>query len=307
MLQKAKQISVNLVIRARSVPLRQFLAQPSLFAIPLIILYTIAATGFGIAWYGYHLRKPIVGRSLHFFPFPAALVNGGVVWSAELNRQLNFVGQFSEKTGQSQVLTQQAPPKIFDRLIENKMVAKEAQRAGVRVSSAQLNDAYKAVADRHGGPEEVAKVLVNLYGMKPADFKKLIGGELVKQQVRDELLLNIKLRHILVKDESRAKQVIEKLKGGAKFEDVAKEFSEDKDSRDKGGELGFVHRGQVNDAVFNAAAGATVGLFSEQPVKSDLGFHVIIVDERRGSVDKTYDQWFDELKARTKVIRLVKI
>ncbi|MBI3260802.1 peptidylprolyl isomerase [Candidatus Berkelbacteria bacterium] len=306
MLDKAKEVSVNLVIRARSVRLRQFLAQPILFAFPLVILYIAAAVGFGVAWYGYHSSKPIVGRSLQFFPFPAALVNGGVVWSAELNRQLNFVGQFSEKTGQSEALTQQAPPKIFDRLIENKMVAKEAERAGVRVSAAELNDAYKQVADRHGGQEEVAKVLANLYGMKPADFKKLIAAELIKQQIRDELILNIKLRHILVKDESRAKQVIEKLKGGATFEDVAKEFSEDKDSRDKGGELGFIHRGQINDAVFNAAAAATVGQFSEQPVKSDIGFHVIRVDERRGSVDKTYDDWFNELKAKARVIRFVK-
>lgn len=314
MLDKAKQVSVNLVIRVRSVRLRQFFAQPILFVIPLMLLYLVAAAVFGVAWYGYHSSKPVVARSLHFFPFPAALVNGGVVWSSELNRQLNFVVQFSEKTGQSQVVADQAPPKIFDRLIENKMIAKEAQRNGVRVSSAELDEAYGQVVERHGGPEEVAKVLANLYGMKPADFKKLIGAELVKQQVRDELLLNVKLRHILVKDEARAKQVVEKLKGdpstssgqGAKFEDAAKEFSEDKDSRDKGGELGFVRRGQVNDALFNAAAAAGVGQFSEQPVKSDIGFHVIRVDERRGSIDKTYDDWFNELKAKARVIRFIK-
>ena len=149
-------------------------------------------------------------------------------------------------------------------------------------------------------------MLANLYGMKPADFKKLIGAELFKQQVRDELLLNIKLRHILTRDEGRAKQVVEKLKSGGKFEEVAKEFSEDKDSRDKGGELGFVRRGQVNDAVFNTATTAVLGQFNEQPVKSDLGFHVIQVDERKGSIDKTYEQWFDELKAKTRVIRFVK-
>lgn len=307
MIDKVKQVSVNLVIQARTVRLRQFFAQPILFLIPLVMLYLIAAVGFGVAWYGYHSSKPIVARSLNFFPFPAAWVNGSVVWSAELNRQLNFVGQFSEKTGQSEVLTEQAPPKIFDRLIENKMVTKEAQRNGVRVSATELTDAYKEVADRHGGQEEVAKVLANLYGMKPADFKKLIAAELIKQQVRDELLLNLKLRHILVKDESRAKQVVEKLKGGATFEDVAKEFSEDKDSRDKGGDLGFVRRGQINDAVFNAAAAAPLGQLVEAPVKSDIGLHVIRVDERRGSVDKTYDDWFNELKTRTKVVRFVKI
>jgi len=120
------------------------------------------------------------------------------------------------------------------------------------------------------------------------------------------LLLNIKLRHILTRDEGRAKQVVEKLKSGGKFEEVAKEFSEDKDSRDKGGELGFVRRGQVNDAVFNTATTAVLGQFNEQPVKSDLGFHVIQVDERKGSIDKTYEQWFDELKAKTRVIRFVK-
>lgn len=306
MREKIKTLLNWLGVTIRGVRLRQFFTRPILFLIPLAILYLLVGIGFAIAWYGVRSDKPIVRRSLHFFPFPAAIVDGGMVWSSELSRQVGFVLQFSEKTGQSQIVAEQAPSKIFDRLIENKMIEKAAQRARVRVTVSQLDQAYQQVTSKHGGDEQVAKVLLNLYGMKPADFKRLIAAELIKQQVRDQLLLNLKIRHILLKDEKRAKELLEKLKVGAKFEDLAKEFSEDKESRDKGGELGFVRRGQLPDPLFNAASVLKPGELGAEPVKTDAGFHIIRVDDRRGSVDQTYEQWFDELKKKTRVIKFVK-
>jgi len=307
MIHQIKRISVNIILTIRNVRIRQLIQQPVLFLVPLVILYVIAAIGFAIVWYGFDSSKPIVKRSLQFFPFPAAVIDGGLIWSSQLDRQVGFVVQFSEKTGQSQVVLEQAPGKIFDRLVENKLVEKAAAKGGVRVTLAEVNEAYKQLAEKHGGEAEVAKVLANLYGMTPADFRQLIGAELVKQQVRGELLVNVKVRHILVKDEKRAREVFEKARAGANFDDLAKEFSEDKESREKGGDLGFIHRGQVNDKLENAAFGTKVGELHGDIVKSDLGFHVIRVDDRRGSVDKTYEQWFEEVKSKTRVIRLVKV
>lgn len=59
-------------------------------------------------------------------------------------------------------------------------------------------------------------------------------------------------RHILVADEATAKEVIEKIKGGAKFADVAKEYSTDTSSAEKGGELGWFSVGAMVDE-FNDA------------------------------------------------------
>ncbi|MBI3495128.1 peptidylprolyl isomerase [Candidatus Berkelbacteria bacterium] len=292
---------------AQQIRLKQFFADPFLFLIPLAILYFILMVGFGLSWYKFNSQKPIVKRSLHYFPFPAAYVNGGVVWSSQLDDQVGFVTQFSEKTGQSQVAVNQAPAKIFDRLIENKLIEREAAKNGLKVTAREVNEAYKKITDQHGGEQDVTKLLLNLYGMTPADFKKLVASELIKQKIKDELLVNVKVRHILVKDEKRAKDILDKLKSGGKFEDLAKEFSEDTNSREKGGDLGFIRRGQLNDKFENAAFGTKPGELYGDPVKTDQGFEIIKVDERKGKVDKTYEKWLEDLKASTRVVRFVKI
>lgn len=291
----------------QGVRLKRLFAEPILFLIPLIILYLILMVGFGVSWYKFKSQKPIVKRSLHYFPFPAAYVNGGVVWSAQLDDQVGFVTQFSEKTGQSQVAVNEAPAKIFDRLIENKLIEREANKNGVHVTTKEVDDAYKKITDQHGGEQDVAKLLLNLYGMTPADFKKLVASEIIKQKVKDELLVNVKARHILVKDQKRGQDILDKLKAGGKFEDLAKEFSEDTNSRDNGGDLGFVRRGQLNDKFENAAFGTKPGELYGDLVKTDQGFEIVKVDERKGKVDKTYEQWLTDLKTSTRVIRFVKI
>lgn len=87
-------------------------------------------------------------------------------------------------------------------------------------------------------------------------------------------------RHILVADEKTAKEVIEKIKGGAKFEDVAKEYSTDTGSAQKGGELGWFSVGSMVDEFNNAAYALELNTLSE-PVKSSFGYHIIEITDKR--------------------------
>ncbi|MBY0572472.1 MAG: peptidylprolyl isomerase, partial [Undibacterium sp.] len=98
-------------------------------------------------------------------------------------------------------------------------------------------------------------------------------------------------RHILVEKEDQAKAIIAKLKKDVKvFAELAKAQSKDPGSKDKGGELGwFDARGMVPE--FGAAvAKLEKGKFTEEPVKSQFGFHVIILDDKRAKVAPTLEQ-----------------
>ena len=91
-----------------------------------------------------------------------------------------------------------------------------------------------------------------------------------------------KARHILVEKESEARDIIAKLKKNPKaFESLAKEKSKDPGSKSTGGELGwFDPHGMVPE--FGAAvAKLAKGQFTEEPVKSQFGYHVILLEDSR--------------------------
>ena len=101
--------------------------------------------------------------------------------------------------------------------------------------------------------------------------------------------------HILIekkddKSAAQAQEILDKLKAGGKFEDLAKEFSKDPGSAARGGDLGFFGQGRMvkpfEDAV-NALAkpGDLSGL-----VESQFGYHIIRLDERKPKTVKTFDE-----------------
>ncbi len=89
----------------------------------------------------------------------------------------------------------------------------------------------------------------------------------------------VRAAHILVDNESKAKELLAKINGGENFGDLARRFSSCPSKR-QGGDLGWFGRGQMvkefEEAAFKGTKGQTVG-----PVKTQFGWHLIkIVDQR---------------------------
>ncbi len=111
---------------------------------------------------------------------------------------------------------------------------------------------------------------------------------------------DMKLSHILIKpviNESmtekeketaseeaynKAKELIEKLNNGEKFEDVAKEHSDDTGTAKNGGNLGFINRdNSMGDDFVNAAVALEKGKYTEEPVKTSYGYSIILKVEQK--------------------------
>ena len=90
-----------------------------------------------------------------------------------------------------------------------------------------------------------------------------------------------KSRHILVEKEDQAKDIIAKLKKGAKFEDLAKKFSKDPGSGSKGGDLDWANPSNFVKEFTEALIALGKGKFTETPVKSQFGYHIIRLDDTR--------------------------
>ena len=84
----------------------------------------------------------------------------------------------------------------------------------------------------------------------------------------------IKCSHILVEKQSQAIAVLDRLKNGEKFAEIAKQVSIDSGSGKRGGDLGYFGRGKMVKPFENAAFKLSVGQVSE-PIKSEFGYHII--------------------------------
>lgn len=103
------------------------------------------------------------------------------------------------------------------------------------------------------------------------------------------------VQHILVKEESLAKEIIEKLKAGGDFKKLAAEHSIDPGSKQKGGDLGFIVKTQVVPSFAKAAFELEKDGISE-PVKSQFGYHIIRQLEKRNRALPPYDTVKERIK-----------
>jgi len=131
-----------------------------------------------------------------------------------------------------------------------------------------------------------AKAAVTDEAMKKvyADAIKDIGNE-----------QEVSARHILVESEDEAKAIASDLKKGGDFAAIAKEKSKDPGSKDSGGDLGFFTKDQMVPEFAEAAFKLDKGQISD-PVKSQFGWHVIRVDDKRAKQPPSFDQVKDQIE-----------
>lgn len=104
----------------------------------------------------------------------------------------------------------------------------------------------------------------------------------------------VKAKHILVKEEEEANRIKKEIEEGKSFEDAAKEYS-DCPSKDKGGDLGFFGKGRMVPEFDKAAFSLKIGELSDV-VKTQFGYHLIIVEEKKEASIKTFDQVKEQIK-----------
>lgn len=162
---------------------------------------------------------------------------------------------------------------VREELIRREILAQESVKAGYEKNPQVLPQLMLARQS----------VLINAY---VGDFvrKNPISEEALKKEYETIKLglgdKEYKVRHILVEKEDEAKDIIAKLLKGEKFEELAK-ASKDPGSRERGGELGWAAPSNYVKPFSAAMVKLEKGKFTETPVKSDFGYHVILLDDTR--------------------------
>lgn len=161
----------------------------------------------------------------------------------------------------------------------------------------QMGEGFDQYLAQQGQTEESYKkyIKLNLLQEKALTEGVEVTDEEVKKQY-ENMKTELNARHVLVADEETAKEVKSKLDGGADFAAVAKEFSTEPAAQESGGELGWFTPDKMVKEFSDAALALEIDQISE-PVKSEFGFHIIqVTDKREVEIEATLDEKSDEIR-----------
>ena len=228
--------------------------QPTLSRLTLALIVALSLPGVALAQAGAASAK-------------VATVNGVAIPKSRVDSIVRA------QAAQGQQDTPELRAAIRDRLITLEIVAQEATHKGMGKTAdtvSQLELARTNILAQAFRTDYVKNHPVSDDALK-AEFEK------IKSQMGDK---EYKARHILVEKEAEAKEIIAKLKKGEKFEELAK-ASKDPGSKDHGGDLDWNQPGGFVKPFSDAMVTLEKGKYTETPVQSQFGWHVIQLDDVR--------------------------
>jgi len=203
---------------------------------------------------------------------------------------------------------------VTDRTVNQLIVVLEAKKRHINVTQKQIEDEFKVqkqtftsqpgrqasdwdnIVKRYGVPNMLQDIKIQLLARKigedEAGKAKLTPAEIkTAEDGVEKDAHQVHAKHILVgvgdrfnnrtdaDAQKRIQEVQDKLKAGGKWDDLAKEYSDDTSNNSKGGDLGFFKRGQMVKEFEDAAFSMKAGDITPKAVKTDFGYHLIQVVE----------------------------
>lgn len=286
-------------------------------AIGLAMAILIAISGCGVIQKDTTEGKMINGKEV------IAVVNGENILKSDFDSQVNQVKSALEANGQNfstddgKKNLQELKQKVLDSMIHDAISLQQAKKENVGLETNQLKEAISQLEAYHGGKDALDSY-IKQQGMDRASFEKLLKDQLIISNLEQKLTTDVKVTdeevkkyfdsnpdmfklpspeikasHILVATEDEANKLLDEIKAGKDFAELAKQYSTDKASKDNGGDLGYFGKGTMDPEFEKAAFALKQGEVSK-PVKTQFGYHIIKVTGERTSLS------FDDVKAYIK-------
>ena len=180
-------------------------------------------------------------------------------------------------------------PALLDRIIDSKLVVADGKKNKVETDpdfKKRMAFVEDQVVQDFWLQKELAKRVT------PDKLQARYQEKLKSMPAEDE----VHARHILVATEQEAKDLLAELKKGTSFDKLAREKSTDKASGAEGGDLGWFKRTDMVKEFSDAAFALKKGETSEAPVKTQFGYHLIKVEDRRQAPPPSFEELADQLR-----------
>jgi len=215
-----------------------------------------------------------------------ATVNGAKITSDDFDREVKALPEYIRAMAD----TPQGKKEMVDTLVMRELILQQAAKDGV--------DKSKDVEEKLA--ELKKRIIVDTYLKKKVESESKISDEELKKFYEQNMEKfksgeQIRASHILVKSEPEAQAILDQLKKGANFEELAKTKSADA-SAAKGGDLGWFGKGNMVPAFEKAAFSLKEGQLSGI-VKSDFGFHIIKLTGIRAAGTRAFDEVKEQIKS----------
>lgn len=215
-----------------------------------------------------------------------ATSKSGNLTKEEFNKELK------EQAGK--VVLQQA---MLDKILLDKYkVSDDEAKKKVEELKKQMGDKFNAYVTQTGAKGDLKKKIKSQIA-----FEKAVKASVTEKEIKALYKPKLKASHILVKDENLAKEIKEKINNGEDFATLAKQYSEDRGSKEKGGELPEFGPGEMKPKFEEAAYKLEVGQVSDV-VKESNGYHIIKLTEKKEL--KPFDKEKENIRKELETKRL---
>ncbi len=219
---------------------------------------------------------------------------------------------------------------ILQQMIEQKIFEQEAEKLGITISEQELDASMEQVKRKYNLNDEQMAEVLKKQNLTPESFREqfrmqALGNKLLQSQLKNKIVITndeiinyyqqnygalgsipnpgsadgeqVRISHILISADSanaeqKAQEVASMARSGKNFAELAKEYSDDELTADKGGDLGTFKKGDLIGPLEATVERTPEGKVSN-PVLSPAGYHIIKVDKRTkpggGGVSKSTD------------------
>ena len=246
----------------------------------------------------------------NLFDTAAAVVGGRKITVAEVTDALDRFTETEEyqrlsAQGDVEAIQRRFEQAYLSELIRRAVLDPKAEELGIEVTDEEVDETIQGIEDEFGSQSAFEEALKE-QGLDQEQLVQIVHDNILEDKVKEEVTGEIEAdeseirafydeniadytrtrsSHILVDELALAQELSDRLQETPKkkleklFAQLAREHSNDKQSAKKGGDLDFTTAGQLAEPFENAAAKLDVGEVSE-PVRTQFGYHVILVTDR---------------------------
>ena len=275
---------------------KRFSKQMKLLMAGAIVVILIPFIYTGIMLYSVKQTNPFVTTMATWFPYPAAIIDGKWLLYKDARTSVADAISVTKKFAEDQTLLDQLGPlpadeelakQEYERLISLAVLEKVAKTNDVTATPEDIDQMYQQsiLSQVNGDESQVIETLDQLYGWTVDEFKHEVVRELVLRQKLQEKLLADNNEEFVNAAKLKITDVQNQVKADpAKFSDLAIQYSDD-GSASEGGDLGFFAKGVMVPEFEAAAFALTEPNQVSEIVKTDFGFHLIQLIERKAATD----------------------
>lgn len=229
-----------------------------------------------------------------------AIVNGKAVPKARVDAMIDQIIKSPQQPGQPPMTrSPELEQKVKDEIVLREIYIQEAERLGLQRSAdykTQMEFARQSILIRALFTDAEKK-------LGTTDAEARAEYDRIKASNGDK---EYRARHILVEKEEDAKALIAQIKGGAKFEDLAKKNSKDPGSAENGGDLDWANPGNYVPEFSAAMTKLQKGQVTDAPVKSQFGFHIIKLEDVRAVQFPAFEEVKEQIVQRQNQVKVAK-